>query len=521
GRVAHLVAVLDDTASMSATLSENGTVGDAAIEELEKRMKLLGRRAVLSVITTGARPALLVGPAASWDESEERLKAWKPRATSHDPAAAWDLALQLAGDEGRLLFLTDRLPAEDAPLPKDFEVVSHGRPTANVSLTAPRWRFDPTTGRGTVSLRVYRVASSAAKVVLTGTAAGRTVFTRELDLAANGSTPIEFEVPGGLGRLTISATSGDDALSIDSTVTLVEPKRRAVHVAVSLPEGHAAIRPLQRAFEQLPDVETSPVETADLVVAPGGTLPEANPDLWWLGIGPLPPLNENAEPTDLAGPFVIDKRDPVTDGVTLDGVVWGGVQDAPLAATPLISAGRFPLLSRLDGTPTHAYLLNIDFARSNLADGPDWPILMANLINAVRDDRPGLRRWNYRSGETIAMRSPASAAGGATTLTLVGPEGERPVAGARTVEIAPPSVPGVYAIRDGETTLGSFAVNFQDDAESDLTTRRLGRHEPAENVVARGVTPDTMYSWPMLAAILCVLGAVIGDWYVLRPKWKS
>jgi hypothetical protein len=429
--------------------------------------------------------------------------------------------LQLAGDEGRLLFVTDRLPSEEAPLPKAFEVESLGRPAENVSLTAPRWEFDSAMGRGRVSLRINRVAASAAKVTLTGKAAGQNVFTRELDVPARGSLPIEFEVPGGLGRLTLSATSADDALPIDSSITLVEPKRRAVRVAVTLPNDHPAGEALQRVFAQLPDVENAPRETADLVIAPGGTLPEANPNLWWLGMGPLQASEENTELVDVAGPYVIDKRDPLTDGLTLDGVVWGGVSDISLTASPLVSAGQYPLFARLDGTPTHAFLLNIDLARSNLADSPDWPILVANLVEAVRDDRPGLRRWNYRSGETIALRLPPSAESNSSPLTLVGPEGERPIARGRIAEIAPPPVPGVYAVRDGEETLGAFAVNFQDDAESDLTTRRSGHRDPAGDVIARGVTPDTLYSWPMLAAIACVLGAVMGDWYVLRRSSKQ
>lgn len=532
GRVEHLVVVLDDSASMAAKRPDGQTVRAAALSEIEKRIGSLGRRAVLTVVTTGRRPALLVGPAVRWNEAKNRLAAWAPRATAHDPAPAWDLAAQLAGDEGRLLFLTDRAPAGDAPLPNAMEVVSLGIPASNIALTAARWRLDPESGRGTVSLRVERLGSTGDAVTLTGTAKGKTVFAQQVNVPADGSSPFEFAVPGGLGRLTIRATSPDDALPIDSTVTLVEPKRRMVHVAITLPAENAAVRPLRRVLEQLPEVElvgtgdASPEPSTlnpqlstrpDLVIAPGGTLPEANPDLWWLGVGPLDTSEAAREKAaDIAGPYVIDKREPLTDGLVLGGVVWGGAQEVSLAATPLISAGKFPLLARLDGTPTKAVLLNIDIARSNIADSPDWPILIANLAAAVRDDQPGLRRWNYRSGETVTLRLPPEAERGSATLALAGPEGERPVARTRTVEIAPPAAPGVYALRDGDAPLGEFAVNFQDDAESDLTTRRSGIREAAVPVAARGVMPDTIYSWPVLAAIGCVIVAVVGDWYVLR-----
>jgi len=517
GRVPHLVVVLDDSASMGAARGAGKTVADAAATDVERRVAELGGRTVVTVVTTGRRPALLAGPAARWEDAREALDGWTPRATAHDPVPAWDLAAQLAGDEGQLVHLTDRMPDGDSPMPKGMAVVALGIPAGNVALSAARWRLDPESGRGAVSLRVERFGGSGEPVTLLGTAGGRTVFTREVTSASGGSTPVEFEVPGGLSRLSIVAKAADDVLAIDSTVTLIEPQRRVVKVTITLPEEHSAVRPLRRVLERLPAVESVPREEADLVVAAGGTLPEADPELWWLGVGPLDPSDASRmESVDVGGPFVIDKRDPLTDGLALGGVAWGGVQEVRLTASPLVSAGRYSLLSRLDGTPTKALLLNIDFARSNLADSPDWPILIANLVNAVRDDRPGLRRWNYRSGETVAMRLPPEAERGGGTLTLAGPDGERPVARTRTVEVAPPRAPGVYAIRDGERALGEFAVNFQDDDESDLTTRRSEVREPAEAAAARGVTPDTVYSWPVVAALACAIGVVVGDWYVLR-----
>lgn len=519
GRLEHLVVVLDDSASMGASFQNGERVRDAAIAELEARRQSAGRRDVVTLITTGRRPALLAGPAVRWDEAMERLKSWKPLATSHNPAPAWDLAAQLAGDEATLLYLTDRPPAKDATVPEAMEVLALGKPAANVTLSAARWRLDPATGRGTITFRVNRLAPTSGDATVVGTTGGREVFKRQVPLAANGSEVMEFAVPGGLRQLKITASSPDDALPIDSSLMLVEPSRRTVRVAIDLPEGSAVERPLRRVFDRFPDVELTSREEADLLIAPAGTLPEGDPDLWWLGVGPLLTSEEATRSAkDVAGPYVVDKRDPLTDGIVLGGVVWGGAQPLTLAVSPLISAGKYPLLARLDGTPTNAYLLNIDIARSNLADSPDWPILISNLVAAVQDDRPGLRRWNYRSGETVTMRLPPESESGSQTVTLIGPDGERPIARTRTIEIPPPETPGVYALRDGSATLGEFAVNFQDDVESDLTTRRSAEIAPKATVAARGVTPDTIYSWPILAAIACALGAVVGDWYVLRKK---
>src|SRR5687768_8613637 len=53
GRVPHLVVVLDDSASMGAERGEAGSVRDAAVAEVEKRVGDLGRRAVITLVTTG------------------------------------------------------------------------------------------------------------------------------------------------------------------------------------------------------------------------------------------------------------------------------------------------------------------------------------------------------------------------------------------------------------------------------------------------------------------------------------
>ena len=89
---------------------------------------------------------------------------------------------------------------------------------------------------------------------------------------------------------------------------------------------------------------------------------------------------------------MLEKRHPLLDGVVLGGVVFGGVQPVAVAgkqleAAPLVSAGKQLLLSRLIGTQTAAYLLNLDFARSNLAESPDWPILIKNLVELCREAR--------------------------------------------------------------------------------------------------------------------------------------
>ncbi|MGE3315754.1 MAG: BatA and WFA domain-containing protein, partial [Planctomycetaceae bacterium] len=152
--VEHLVVVLDSSASMSAKIGENRTIRDAAIDSLTSRADELPRGSVFSLIVTGRRPTMLAGPAASWDVAKNALTAWRPSAPRHEFQAAWDLAAQLAEDSGQLLFMTDRVPEFDQPVPKRMELLSVGRALENVAITAARWTFDSRVAKGHVFLRV-------------------------------------------------------------------------------------------------------------------------------------------------------------------------------------------------------------------------------------------------------------------------------------------------------------------------------------------------------------------------------
>src|SRR4029077_3124877 len=131
---------------------------------------------------------------------------------------------------------------------------------------------------------------------------------------------------------------------------------------------------------------------------------------------------------------------PVLEGVVLGGVVWGGIQPLPYDTTPLISSGNLVLLSLLSGTRTIGYVFNIDLSRSNLAESPDWPILLTNLVELRRESLPGLSRWNYRLGENVRFRlfegeGEGSAAAG--SLSLIHDGKTKPIARTSLVELPP------------------------------------------------------------------------------------
>ncbi|MAG92316.1 MAG: hypothetical protein CMJ48_00985 [Planctomycetaceae bacterium] len=522
--VTHLVVVLDNSASMQGKPPGGKAFRERAIDVLTKRVEGLDRGSLVTLITSGRRPVMLAGPAVPWDEAEPKLKQWRPTAPAHDFHSAWDLSAQLAARSGELLFLTDRVPTEKESLPKRMEVVSVGERLENVAITTARWSFDTQENAGRVFLRISNLGREAAQATITGQAKEQRVFSRTVSLAAGKTVPLESPVAGGLGRITIDVKAEGDGLEVDNRVTLIEPRVRQLHVALTVPQEDAAFATTKRVLDSVPDLELSDVANAELIIGPGNELPESRDDLWWLGVGPLDrseAARKQSKTFRDTTPYVLEKRNPLLEGVVLGGIFWGGVQETKLDVAPLIRYDRFPLLARLNGTRTRAYLLNIDFSRSNLQQSPDWPILLSNLTEARRDNLPGLRRWNYRLNEEIRFRLYEGAGDEAEQekkLVLIHDGRERPVTRMATVELPPIDATGVYTLRDGEDVVDAFSVNYFDEAESTLTALREGYREPLDASKSGMLPIDQPYSWVLLVGIVLILGAIVADWVVLRPR---
>ena len=216
----------------------------------------------------------------------------------------------------------------------------------------------------------------------------------------------------------------------------------------------------------------------------------------------------------------MEKRHPLLEGVSLGGVIWGGVQELDFDFTPLITSGSRPLLVQGLGTSANRFVLNIDLGRSNFTDTPDWPILISNLLEECRDSRPGLRRVNYRVTEDVRFLLDERAAEGDELLRLEGANRTRQVARGRLVEISGLARPGLYTVHDDDRQLARFAVNFQDVDESTLVTLVAGDRPAVTSVPKVGFESDSPYTWLILLAILTVIGLAMGDWQVLRPQLK-
>ena len=519
GASQHLVVLLDESASMAAVNAAGESARDRAVRRVLAEIDRLGPGGRITLIVSGERPSVLVGPAAFALEARPVLETWRPDALHHSLALGVRLARELAGRTGRLMVVSDLAPSARGE--GEFEGalwVSVGEPLGNVGITAAERTLSPDEGRGAVSLTFANYSDSAVRRHLRMTARDKEVGSRDIDLPP-GVSSFTLPLPPGLSAVRVDLSP--DALSRDNEVTLAEPRPRTVGVENRLREGRgrdALIKALGAAAgitraesAHLAFIEAAAIDTAR---SPGvWTAAFGRPPAGWLGPG---------ESRDFIGPFVLEKRHPLLLGMTLGGVVWPGVMAlAPGAVRPLVSAGDQVLIGVPAANavrPDPVYLFNIDLDRTNLIRAPDWPILVSNLIEMRRQSLPGPERWNYRIGEWLRVRLAHEPKG--PLRFRCGPV-ERALPAGRQLEFIAPSPGGLLEILEGDTVLFDIGVNFLDETESNLrkqSTADAGRFADVSGLSAEsGPASDPLF-WILLAIATM---AIVGNWWVLGAKARG
>jgi hypothetical protein len=172
-----------------------------------------------------------------------------------------------------------------------------------------------------------------------------------------------------------------------------------------------------------------------------------------------------------SGPFVLDRTHPLTEGLSLRGVIWGAGKTEGLEGNPVIMAGNILLLTDTEsqtesGFPRHELRCRLRPDLSTLQDSPDWPILIWNILHWRTAQTLGPNRPNIRLGEIVTIAFPTPPR---ESIRLTGPGGKERtiVARGRTVTLKPEDV-GSYTIKGDESEF-AFAVNALNRDESDLT----------------------------------------------------
>ncbi len=513
----HLVVLLDDSASMAAVNSRGESARDRAVRRVLQEIDALGRSARVTVVLSGDRPAVLVGPAAYAIEAREALEGWRPDAVDHSLALGLRLARELAGQTGSLLIVSDQ--TSDVRGQDDIARalwVAVGEPLANIGITAAERSIVPEEGRGAISLTLANNSTAVVKRKVTVTADGKAVATRDLDVPS-GVSSVNLPIPPGLPAVAVALDN--DALARDNAVTLAEPRPRIVGVENRLGEGRGRDA-LDKALGAVTGV--TPSSTAHIVFADSSEFAATvQPGSWRVLFG-APPQSWRAagDAADFAGPFILEKRNPLLLGVTLGGVVWtGAVPVSRSAVHPLASAGDQVLIGvpAEDSTTTDStFFFNLDLQRTNLIRAPDWPILVSNLIEMRRRTLPGPERWNYRVGEWVRVRLPNEPQ---APVRIRGIGQERTLPPGRVLEFVAPSPGGLLQIVEGDRVLYELGVNFLDESESDL--RRQASAETGNLGGADVRAESGPASDPLFWILLTVAGAVVLTNWTLLSRLRA
>ncbi len=482
-----VVIVLDDSFSMLAGEADNNARSRAVetISELFEDSQYAGR-----FILAGREPKLLETRVTSAEQVGELLAAWKCQSIETNLARAVSLAGQIAGSRSRILVISDHPPADEI-LGGRMERWSFGRKIGNVAIVnATR---SPHDDRERILLEVANLSAGPSRTTLWIKGGGRKTDGRShMTLAAGEVRRVVFDIAAGSPAL--HAALGPDALDFDNQAVLLSEKAKPIRVRLDV--GDPTLR---KAFTKALDASQSALMATSRcelrITDQAGNAGIGEPAEWQLNV-----LNA-AEASAYAGPFVLDRSHPLTEGLDLDGVIWGAGKKLTPAGAPIISVGNTVLLAdqeRFDGRHDMELALTPKF--STMIDNPNWPILIWNLLRWRASHLPGMTRRNVRVGGRASLKLPAQV----ENVQITRPDGEQfdlPVRNMRAEIVT--DQPGIYKVQSGpsEWTLASNAISREESDMSGCATGKWGDWSE-QDIFAHELTD---ISWLLALAALAVL----------------
>jgi hypothetical protein len=453
-----LIVVLDGSYSMLAGGEQSAR--NQAVQALAEQLKDRPRHSVRFLLA-GDRTEALGETAPTTAEALDRLGGWRCRAASSRLEEAISFAAELGGELPLLLVLTDHAPPA-VPHRGRLQWWAFGRERPNLAI-ANAVRTPHEEGDRCL-LEIANLSNDTVESLLIVDSGARGDELQRSPLHLRPRQRQRVILPLKDTTLRVRARLEADDLATDNEVILLPGAGKPVRTRVRM-EDRALRELIDKALRATRRSEPAEQE-AELLFTDRPELPEDMQDAWIVHV-----LSER-DAASYTGPFVLDRNHPLTEGLALQGVVWGAGRTTTLAGSPVILAGDVPLLTDTE-TRSHPHELRLRLRPdlSTLQDAPGWPILIWNLLQWRAGHKPGLSRTNYRLGEQVALTF-ATPRG---SVSVVLPDGTRrmlPVRDRRLVVNA--DEVGVWSIEaDEEST--AFAVNALSADESDLSRCASGR----------------------------------------------
>jgi hypothetical protein len=294
--------------------------------------------------------------------------------------------------------------------------------------------------------------------MLTLSRAGVVLQRSRVELAAGGRTRVDADLPAGGGAIDAAIANG---AAFDDRVTLLPERRPPVRVKVDVAD--ASLRKLVTTALDASHEATILDAGAELLITDHSAAAPVMP--WRVEI------DARKAAGAFVGPFTVDRTHPLTEGVALEGVIWGApVLAADTLLRPVVLAGGHIVLGDEPAGQGHVVRLAFDPVSSNLQRSPAWPALLWNLLEWRRAAAPGVRYANVPLGGSAAVTLDAEGVSAEVrapdgslrqTVTTAGPLARPTVA----VEAAQP---GIWTVKAKGVSY-RFASNALVPDESDFS----------------------------------------------------
>lgn len=450
--VTPLILVLDDSFSMAAGAGDSPR--ERAMAELGRLIDSANHNPIRFILA-GGEPRLIAEEANPAADLRERLLPWRCREPSANIAAALALAGRLSLAATRLVVVTDHAP--ETPVEgQALEWLSLGEPRPNLAIINASRTPGPVSDRCFV--QIANLTPSPQTPTLTIEAGDAFQMSIAIDPGAERS--LRFEVPRQVPVVGLSLPA--DALAIDNHAWLVRPHTPRARVRLELKRESLA-EPVRRALAAIDPVMLVEREP-HLLITDRDPTPAGVPSTWQLL---FPAANEGPS---FIGPFAIDRRHALNQGLSLGGVIWQTSSHFQSPGFPLISAGDMPLFSEREVDGHHRFFMNFVPDGSNFQLSPNWPVLLWNLIHQRARALPGLNANNIRLGAAIVVRTAETD----REIAIRGPrEVEEILPALGPAQRYVPSEPGIYRV-ETQAMRGTVAVNALAADESDLSQAGRG-----------------------------------------------
>ena len=420
GTITNIAVILDDTASMS--VSENGErfilkqAKSAILDFLDSN-----RPFYCTLVLTGPSPKLLTTISDNITDIKNALEQWNPQQPYHDVSPAFKIARQVFGKNGKgtILFITDKAPPSENgkfTVPESVIWRAFGKKIPNSAITSAGRTVQTAEDKENIFAIIEHYGEGEVEIPISIMAGDKLISEQKLRISHEPGQGKDFsrkkiliEPPKLIEDPIYIRILKDDALQLDNTVMLLPENSKPIRIMSDFSDAKlkdifsdtiAALANECKISEENPDIVFT--DSAQLIAE----CRQKNPRAWVVYF--VPP--ETASRKVFYGPYIIDKKSPVCDGVYLSGVRWAATEGkTDKEMMPLITVGEFALLGEenvLSEYDSRKFVINFVPESSNLQKTPAFPIIVSNIIRLKRNSRSGFLEKNFRSGEKISGRFP-------------------------------------------------------------------------------------------------------------------